>query len=130
MTIEKEVFHLYPEIDREYGLSTAWKVDDTIYMSGITALNENGEVVGVDDMGKQFRRIYTRIRQVLEHFGATLENIVEQTVFVTDISRVGEGIAVIKELWGANEYPPAVGVEVKRLASPEMLVEIKVTARV
>jgi len=130
MALKKEVFHLYPEIDKAYGISTAWKVKDTIYLCGTTAFNEKGEIVGPGDMEKQFRQIYARISKVLEHFGATLENIVEQTIYVTDIDKVGEGIKVVKELWEGKEYPPAVGVEVSRLASPEMMVEIKVTARV
>jgi len=128
MSVKPEVFHLFPELEKSYGMSRAWKVGDIIYMSGFTAFNAGGIIVGPGDMGAQFRQIYANMQQTLQHFGVPLNHIIEQYVFTTDISRIEEGVAVIKELWGDNEPPVAVGVEVRRLAMPEMLVEIKATA--
>lgn len=123
-----EVFNLFPELEKSYAMSRAWKVSGMIYMSGFTAFNEIGEIVGVNDMAAQFRQIYRNMDATLRHFGTGLHHIVEQSVYVTDIGRIGEGVGVIKELWGDNPYPAAVGVEVKSLAMPEMLVEIKAIA--
>lgn len=123
-----EVFNLFPELEESYGMSRAWKVSDMIYMSGFTAFNDAGEIVGVNDMSLQFRQIYRNMSATLNHFGAKLHHVVEQTVYVTDIGRIGEGIDVVKELWGTNPFPAAVGVEVQSLALPEMLVEIKASA--
>lgn len=123
-----KVFHLFPELERRYAMSRAWQVGDIIYLSGFTAFNEEGKIVGPGDMGEQFRQIYRNLAQTLAHFGVGLHHVIEQYVFVTDIDRIDEGIAVVRELWEGHEPPVAVGVEVKRLALPEMLVEIKATA--
>jgi len=123
-----EVFHLFPELEKRYAMSRAWKVGDIIYLSGFTAFDERGNIVGPGDMGAQFRQIYKNMARTLAHFGVDLHHVIEQYVFVTDIDRVEEGIAVVRELWDGHEPPVAVGVEVKRLALPEMLVEIKATA--
>jgi len=128
MGATKEVFHLFPELERRYAMSRAWKVGETIYLSGFTAFDDDGRIVGVGDVGAQFRQVYKNMERTLDHFGASLSDVVEQYVFMTDIGRLGEALGVVKELWGDNEYPAAVGVEVARLAEPEMLVEIKATA--
>jgi len=128
--MKPEVFHLFPELERDYGMSRAWKVGELIFMSGFTALDATGTVQGVGDMGAQFRQIYKNMTETLAHFGVGLPNIIEQSVYTTDIGRIAEGIAVVRELWSGHEPPVAVGVEVSRLAMPEMLVEIKATAHV
>ena len=56
MAAEKQVFHLFPELEKEYAMSRAWKVGNTIYLSGFTAFNDQGVIVGVGDMGAQFRQ--------------------------------------------------------------------------
>ena len=126
--IEREVYSLYPDIEQEYAISRAIKVGSAIYLTGMTAFNEAGEIVGIDDMQAQFRQIYSNMQKALQHFGADLDHIVEQYVFTTDINRIGECVTVVKDLWGEGIYPTAVGVEVSKLAMPEMLVEVKATA--
>ncbi|MBW2370466.1 MAG: RidA family protein [Deltaproteobacteria bacterium] len=129
METERKVYNLIPALEA-YPVSQALKVGDTIYLSGNVAFTEAGEFVGENDMMAQTRQVYKNITKTLAHFGASLKNIVEVFVFVTDIDRMEEVVEVTKDIYGEQTYPPvSVGVEVRRLSLPEMLVEIKVTAR-
>lgn len=130
MAIKKEVFHLYPEIEKQYCSSQAWKVGDTIYIGGAAAVNGDGEVVGVGNMETQVREAYANLKKTLAHFGATFDNIVEQWFLLIDLEKAPAVISVLQEVFAGKEYPPAIGMEVNKLGHPDLLIEIKVTARV
>jgi enamine deaminase RidA (YjgF/YER057c/UK114 family) len=130
MAIEKEVYHFIPKLEKRFGYSMAWKVGDTIYVGGTVSIDERGRVVGEGDGAAQVRQIYGIIRKALAHFGADLGNIVEQWFFFSDPEQEEKMLEAIKEEFAGLEYPPAVGFAGNQLALPELLVEVKVTARV
>ena len=68
--------------EKEYGYAQAMKVGDTIYVSGQVSHDDGGNIVGQGDMEAQMR-LYANIRKVLSHYGATMDNIVDETLFVT-----------------------------------------------
>ena len=59
------------------------KVGDTIYVSGQVSHDDTGKIVGLGDMEAQMRQAYTNIQNVLTQYGATMNNIVEEILFVT-----------------------------------------------
>jgi 2-iminobutanoate/2-iminopropanoate deaminase len=59
------------------------KVGDTIYVSGQVSHDDTGKIVGLRDMEAQMRQAYTNIQNVLTQYGATMNNIVEEILFVT-----------------------------------------------
>jgi len=71
--------------EKEYGYSQAVKVDNTIYVSGQVSHDDKGNIVGRGDMQVQMRQAYANIEKVLAQYGATIDNIVDEVPFVTDM---------------------------------------------
>ena len=85
MTINKETKSLDMPWEKEYGYAQAIKVGDTIYVSGQVSHDDNGNIVGRGDMEVQMRQAYENIQKLLTQYGATLNNVVDETLFVTDM---------------------------------------------
>jgi 2-iminobutanoate/2-iminopropanoate deaminase len=124
--MQREIFEGNPPVP---GLPQALKVGDTIYVSGTTAYVE-GRAPSAD-MAEQMRATYAKIAEALAHFGASLADVVEQTVFVTDMPAALAARHVRMEAYGAagGGLPVSATVEVTALGWPGLMVEIKVTAR-
>ena len=131
MKISKEAKTLNMPWEQEYGYSQAVKVGDTIYLSGQVAHNEKGEFVGVSDMEAQMRAAYANIKKLLAEYGAGVENIVDETWFVTDMETAfAAAVKCRKEIFSGTPVAANTIVEIKQLAFPELLIEIKCVARV
>ncbi|HEX3682620.1 MAG TPA: RidA family protein [Bryobacteraceae bacterium] len=109
------------------GYSRAVRVGNRIYMTGITATDAQGNVVGMDDGYKQAVQCIRNIEWALKQAGATLANVVRTRMFVTDISRWQEYGRAHREFF-ADIRPCATMVEVRALIDPAMLIEIEVEA--
>lgn len=109
------------------GYSRAVRVGDRVYVSGTTATDERGEVVGTGDAYAQTVQTIRNIERALRHFGAGLETIVRTRMFVTDISRWEEYGRAHGEFFGETR-PATSMLEVKSLIDPRMLVEIEADA--
>ena len=109
------------------GYSRAVRVGNRIYVTGTTATNENGDVVGVGDAHAQTVQTVKNIERALQALGAGLEHIVRTRMFVTDISRWEEYGKAHGEFF--REIMPATTmVEVSKLIDPNMLIEIEADA--
>jgi enamine deaminase RidA (YjgF/YER057c/UK114 family) len=109
------------------GYSRAVRVGSRIYLTGTTATDENGNIVGEDDGYLQTVQVICNIERALKQAGATLENVVRTRMFVTDISRWQEYGRAHREFFGGIR-PCATMVEVRALIDPRMLIEIEVEA--
>ena len=109
------------------GYSRAVRVGNIIETAGTTALDENGNVVGINDPYQQTKFIFAKIEKALTSAGATLEDVVRTRMFVTDISR-WEEIGRAHGEYFRDVKPASTMVEVRSLINPEMLIEIEVTA--
>lgn len=96
-------------------------------MTGTTATDEQGAIVGIDDGYKQAVQCIQNIEHALKQAGATLANVVRTRMFVTDIGRWQEYGRAHREFFG-NIRPCATMVEVRALIDPAMLIEIEVEA--
>jgi 2-iminobutanoate/2-iminopropanoate deaminase len=103
------------------------RAGDQIFVSGFTALDEHGHVVGGDDAGAQARFALDKIRQCLEAAGATFADVCKVTVFYRNI-KDREAVNRVREEYFGSTRPASTAVEVSRLVSDELLVEIEVTA--
>lgn len=109
------------------GYSRAVRVGTSIWVTGTTAINEFGEIVGVDDAYRQTVQVIRNIERALKQAGATLDNVVRTRMFVTDIARWEEYGRAHREFFGEIR-PCATMIEIRALIDPRMLIEIEAEA--
>lgn len=144
MALGKEVKEFGMPWEEQYGYAQAVKVGDTIYVSGQLSHDDQGNMVGsapLDESGRirdhsnmetQMRQTYANAKKILHQFGATLDNVVEEVLYVTDmVTAFAAAGPVRKEAYGSKK--PAVASTIlvtPRLALPAQLIEIKFIAKV
>ncbi|ARP77475.1 MULTISPECIES: RidA family protein [Bordetella] len=108
--------------------SPAVRAGGFLYISGMTALNEQREIVGEGDIAAQARYIYRKIAAVLAQAGADLSQVVETVDYVTTFDGYGQTADVRREVFGPGPFPAATGVLVSGLVRPTALIEIRAVA--
>ena len=111
------------------GYARAVRVGPHVHVSGTTATDADGQVVGRGDAYAQARRTIDNVLHALAALGAGPEHVVRTRMYVTDITRWREIARAHGETFG-DVRPATAMVEVKRLIDPEMLVEIEADAYV
>lgn len=111
------------------GYSRAVRVGSRIYVTGTTALGDDGELVGIGDAYEQAKQCLRNIESALKRLGAGLEHVVRTRMFVTDISRWEEYGRAHGEFL-RDVMPATTMVEVRALIDPQMLIEIEADAEI
>jgi 2-iminobutanoate/2-iminopropanoate deaminase len=102
----------------------AVRFGDILFVSGLTAHNGVGKLVGGADAAAQTRQILVNLQLVLDAAGATMADVLKVTVFLTDINdRVA--INPVRQEFFGSARPASTLIEVSKLALPEMKVEIE-----
>ena len=109
------------------GYSRAVRAGNHVFVSGTTATDETGAVVGPGDGYAQAKQAIANLARALEQAGASLADVVRTRMFVTDIGRWQEYGRAHGEAFG-DVRPATSMVEVSRLIDPEMLFEIEADA--
>ncbi len=109
------------------GYSRAVKTGPLVQVAGTTATGESGEIVGAGDPYAQAVQCIRNIEAVLARAGASLADVTRTRIYVTNIDHWEEVGRAHGEYFGTAK-PAATLVEVSRLVSPEMLVEIEADA--
>lgn len=109
------------------GYSRAVRVGNFVAVAGTTAALPGGSVYGGDDAYAQAWRCWEIVERALAEAGATMADVVRTRMFVTDIGRWEEFSKAHAEFFRAVR-PAATMVEVRRLMTPEMLIEVEADA--
>ncbi|MBD9388795.1 RidA family protein [Agrobacterium sp. AGB01] len=124
--------------ERAFGYQQAVQVKDTIYISGQLSHDAGGKLVApaeldakgrpadFSQMEEQIRQTYVNAKKLLAKFDASLDDVVEETLYVLDVpSAFAVGSAVRKEMYG-TDMPQCTSnlIGVTALAFPEQIVEI------
>lgn len=140
--IKKEAAYLGVPWEDAYGYAQAIKVGNVIRVSGQlshdsagrlvapAALNDQGEPADFSMMEAQMRTTYANAAKLLAQFGASLDNVVEETLFVLDVDAAFAVAAKVRgETYDVARPQVASNlIGVTRLAFPEQLIEITFTA--
>ena len=109
------------------GYSRSVKVGNFIFVSGTTAVDGKGDIVGLGNAYKQTKFIFEKIERSLAEVGAGLEDVVRTRMFVVDINLWEEVGKAHGEIFKQIK-PAATLMQVNSLIEPDLLVEIEVDA--
>ncbi len=111
-----------------YTFSPAVRAGNLLFISGTTATDESGQIVGPGDIVAQTRQILRKFDALLRAAGGSLRNIVQTTDYITTTENYRATAEVRRQLLGGPPYPTATGVIVKGLLREGALIEISAVA--
>jgi len=109
------------------GYSRAVRIGNLVEVSGTTAVDDDGNVVGAGDLYAQTRFVLQKIASALSAAGAGVEDVVRTRIYLTDITQWEQAARAHREVF-ERVRPAASGVQVARLIRDDLLVEIEATA--
>jgi len=131
LTNNKEAKSLGMPWEKDYGYAQSVKVGDTIYLSGQVSHDDKGNIVGIGNMEAQMRQAYVNIQNVLAQYGATMNNIVDEILFVTDMDTAFKAAVKCRhEIFAGFPVVANTIVQIQRLAFPDLLIEIRRVAKI
>lgn len=100
-----------------------------VYLKGQVALDQQGRVVGAQDMRVQVRKVLENIQAVLASMGGRMGDVVSLVQYATDIERF-MGTGDIRKEFFAAPFPVTTTIQVSRLYHPDLLIEITAVAEI
>jgi 2-iminobutanoate/2-iminopropanoate deaminase len=112
----------YGDWEKEVGYTQVVRVGKTLHLAG---LGGEGET-----QAEQIENAYQQIQKILKDYDANLDDIVKEVIYTTDIEELIAATVRRKKYFPEHKFPASSWVEVSRLYSPDMKVEIEVTVQI
>ena len=112
---------------RKLNISAGVKVGDTVHLSGTVAFDSDGNVVGAGSVYEQSKQVFRNIEEALASVGASMDDVIKISTFLTDISEYAAFGKARTEAF-PNDVPASAAYEVSALIKPELLVEVEAIA--
>jgi aminoacrylate peracid reductase len=110
-----------------YTFSPAVRKGNLLFISGLTATDDKGNIVGQGDIVIQTRQIFEKIKKILEAAGGSFDDIVKTVDYITTTEGY-RGTADVRREYFRSGFPAATGIVVKELLRPDALIEIDAIA--
>ena len=120
-----------PKLSKPAGIMSAGvkvPAGNMVFVSGQVARNTQGETVGKGDIKAQTRQVLENIKSVLESAGATFDDVVKVSVFVTNLEEHLAQIHEVRAQYFKQDYPASTLVAVKALVNKDLLIEMEAIA--
>ena len=116
----------WPRYDR-YTFSPAVRKGNLLFISGLTATDEEGNLIGEGNIVAQTRHIFGQIEEILRAVGGSLDDIVKTVDYIVTTENYRDTASVRREVF-PHGFPAATGIVVKELLRPGALIEIDAVA--
>ena len=110
-----------------YTFSPAVRKGNLVFISGLTATDNRGNIVGPGDIVTQTRNIFEKLEALMAEAGGSMDDIVKTVDYIT--TKQGyKGTAEVRREYFKNGFPAATGIVVRELLRPDALIEIDAVA--
>ncbi|MEV6003731.1 RidA family protein [Streptomyces griseomycini] len=119
-----DVFHHDVPAESDFGYSQAIRSGELIHVSGQLSLDETGEFRHAGDFAAQLKQTHANMDKVLDHYGATRNQVVSQTLYVVDLRQHAEATAEGNLAYFGDHRPTSTVIGVTELTFPGQVIEI------
>ncbi|NSL91131.1 RidA family protein [Chitinophaga solisilvae] len=116
-----------PDPYKPFRLAQGYRAGDMLYISGQTAVDDNGQLTGIGDFDKQAAKAFENLEKVLKAGGSSLKNVIKVTIMLRDMKNFSK-IVELRGRYFTAPYPADTILEVSSLFSPDALIEIEAIA--
>ncbi|NML39712.1 RidA family protein [Chitinophaga sp. G-6-1-13] len=116
-----------PDPYQPFRLAQGYRAGDLLFISGQTAIDDHGQLVGIGDFDKQAAKAFENLDKVLKAGGSSLKNVIKVTILLKDMGNFNK-IVALREKYFKAPYPADTILEVSSLYSPDALIEIEAVA--
>jgi enamine deaminase RidA (YjgF/YER057c/UK114 family) len=128
MAKHNQVQFFHEAVERQLGFAAMVQSGKTLYLSGLISVDEKLSVVGPGDMAAQITQIYNVMEKVLAMSQATLENVVNEFMFTSNMQALIQASGVRVARYARCAPPANTAVQVAGLFLPDAMLEIQATA--
>jgi enamine deaminase RidA (YjgF/YER057c/UK114 family) len=129
MATANQVIYFNEPVERQLGFAAMVKTGDLLHLSGVLSIDEQLNVVAPGDMAGQIERVYDLLEATLAKVHADLSNVVNETIFVTDMQALAAAAATRTKRYAKCAPPASTAVQVSGLFLPGCLIELQAVAQ-
>lgn len=116
-----------PDTYAPFRLAQGHRVGDLLFISGQTAIDDEGKLIGLGDFDAQAQKAFENLEKVLEAGGSSFKNVVKVTILLRDMANF-EKVVTLRGRYFCEPYPADTIMEVSSLFSQDALIEIEAIA--